>query len=375
MPVGANKINVFLIFLIAAGLAIFILNRWIITDLGMLSYGRVWQLYVSYFDVGFARRALIGTILSTTQVNRILDNEYEFAFAMQSVLIIFLAMSLAVFCASRAINDRVFLLGVALSPALILHSGYGTGSLDIFVLLLAALNILYTRSTLLFSFIIAMGVMTHELFLFTIPTQYLAWKIRNADSNKLVGRLNHFVPLLATTLSVVAVQFFGFIDLSRADYELIMQGRLPNATGQHGLWSGYFELSSTADENVGHSLQTLFLEVREGFFYLFVPLLYVAILCMRIIGLTSDWKKGFLCIVVSLLPLLVAFLATDYYRWISMSSNMALLLTLVLVARRGDARSNWNIALLAFCLFAPFGSAAIDRPFPLHQFALERLLN
>ena len=221
MPVGANKINVFLIFLIAAGLAIFILNRWIITDLGMLSYGRVWQLYVSYFDVGFARRALIGTILSTTQVNRILDNEYEFAFAMQSVLIIFLAMSLAVFCASRAINDRVFLLGVALSPALILHSGYGTGSLDIFVLLLAALNILYTRSTLLFSFIIAMGVMTHELFLFTIPTQYLAWKIRNADSNKLVGRLNHFVPLLATTLSVVAVQFFGFIDLSRADYELI----------------------------------------------------------------------------------------------------------------------------------------------------------
>ncbi len=375
MSVFTSKINVYLIFLAAFGLAALVLHRWMVADLGMLSYGRVWQLYVSYFDVGFSRRALIGTVFSITSINRIFDNEYVFALFVHSIAILILAASLAFYCASNSIKDWVFLVGVALSPALLLHSGYGTGSLDIFVLLLASFNILYVRNVLLFSLIIALGVMTHELFLFTIPAQYLAWRIRNSKDQDRIANLWLSLPFLTAIISVGVIYFFGSIDLSRTDYELVMENRLPNAAGQHGLWSGYFELASTTDENASTSLQILLVEVRQGFLYLLLPLIYVALLCIRLFDLSSDRRVGILCVSASLFPLLVAFLATDYYRWIAMSSNMAILLTLVFVAQQRSAGSRWNTALLAFCLLAPFGSAEIERPFPMHQFALERLLN
>lgn len=319
MSVFTSKINVYLIFLAAFGLAALVLHRWMVTDLGMLSYGRVWQLYVSYFDVGFSRRALIGTVFSITSINRIFDNEYVFALFVHSIAILILAASLAFYCASNSIKDWVFLVGVALSPALLLHSGYGTGSLDIFVLLLAAFNILYVRNVLLFSLIIALGVMTHELFLFTIPAQYLAWRIRNSKDQDRIANLGLSLPFLTAIISVGVIYFFGSIDLSRTDYELVMENRLPNAAGQHGLWSGYFELASTTDENASTSLQILLVEVRQGFLYLLLPLIYVAILCIRLFDLSSDRRVGILCVSASLFPLLVAFLATDYYRWIAMS--------------------------------------------------------
>ncbi len=73
-------------------------------------------------------------------------------------------------------------------------------------------------------------------------------------------------------------------------------------------------------------------------------------------------------------PLFAALVATDYYRWVAMSANMAILLTLVVVVQTGKTDSRWNAPLLLYCVLAPFGGAAIDRPFPMHQFIIERLL-
>jgi len=56
-----------------------------------------------------------------------------------------------------------------------------------------------------------------------------------------------------------------------------------------------------------------------------------------------------------------------------MSANMALLLTLHLAARENATMSKWNLPIALFCVLAPFGAAELERPFPLHQFVLEKI--
>ena len=44
---------------VSALLSFTVLNRWLVTDIGEKSFGRVWQYYVSWFDFGFHRRGLL----------------------------------------------------------------------------------------------------------------------------------------------------------------------------------------------------------------------------------------------------------------------------------------------------------------------------
>ena len=70
-----SAITIFSIFFLGVLVSFAVLNRWIVTDLGIHSYGRIWQLYVSYSDFGFFRRGLIGTFLSDTGLNQLIENE------------------------------------------------------------------------------------------------------------------------------------------------------------------------------------------------------------------------------------------------------------------------------------------------------------
>ena len=139
---------VFFMFLAAAIYSFLVLNRWIVTDLGLLSYGRVWQLYISWSDFGFFRRGLVGTLFSETRINTIFENEYVFAFLVHHFAILTLSILLAVYCLQRGITNILFLIGLAFSPALIIQSGYNTGALDVFVLLVALINILFVLTNI-----------------------------------------------------------------------------------------------------------------------------------------------------------------------------------------------------------------------------------
>jgi hypothetical protein len=110
----------------------------VVTDLGMQSYGRLWQYYVSYFDFGFSRRALVGTILTSTKINRIISDPYIFGLLIHALMLITLTLILAVYCLTRHVFD--YAIGYAvifLSPAMILHSGYSTGCQDLSLLIIA----------------------------------------------------------------------------------------------------------------------------------------------------------------------------------------------------------------------------------------------
>jgi hypothetical protein len=154
-----------------------------------------------------------------------------------------------------------------------------------------------------------------------------------------------------------------------------MRNKMPIAEGQHGLWSGYFEIASTTEQNATGALQNLISELKTNFNWLIIPLIYVALLIVRLWNYSKNSLEVVAIAIAVLAPLLTALLATDYYRWIAMSANMGILLALIYATQTGRSNSRWNIPLLILCVFAPFGSAQIDRPFPMHQFVLERVLN
>jgi len=376
MMSGQSRTSLVLgIFLAATLIAFVILNRWLVTELGLLSYGRVWQLYISYLDFGFARRAFLGTILYESGFSSVFANEYHFAITIHHIAIAILAGLIFYYCISRKISNLVFLSSVAFSPALIIHSGYNTGALDVFVLIFATINILFVRNLAIFSLIAAAGVLTHELSIFTFPAQLLAILTRKGQE----PNFNPFKVLIAPSLificTVTAVAIFGKVDAPLETVEQIMQQKMPIAAGQHDLWSGYIEIASTIERNAMGASQKLVTVLQTKFIWLFIPLIYLFIVLARLWTYSEGPIETAVISVAVLAPLLTALVATDYHRWIVMSANMGILLTLILATRSSRSYSPWNIPLIAFCLLAPFGAAQVDLPFPMHQFFLERIIN
>lgn len=363
------------IFLTATLISFIVLNRWLVTDIGLLSYGRIWQLYVSYSDFGFVRRALIGTILTESGINSAFANEYHFALVIHHISIAILAGLIAYYCISRKITNPLFLVSIAFSPALIIHSGYSTGSLDVFVAILAAINILFVRNLTIFSIFIVSGILIHELFIFTVPAQFLAMLIHGSKVQSSYSFKILVAPIFAFTAAAIAVTFFGTVDMPRETVEQIMRQKIPIAEGQHGLWSGYVEIARSTEQYAAGSLNRLSSVIRTDFIWLVIPLTYVAFLMARLLTYSERMIESVAMSIAVLAPLLTALVATDYHRWVAMSANMGILLTLVYATQTGRTESRWNVPILIFCLLAPFGGAQIDRPFPMHQFVFERFMN
>src|SRR5262249_13330736 len=74
-------------------------------------------------------------------------------------------------------------------------------------------------------------------------------------------------------------------------------------------------------------------------------------------------------------PLSITLIGADFYRWVCMSANAGLL-AIMFLARSGKLHvaKVGSYMLLAFCLLAPLGSNPLDRPLPMHQLFLEKLL-
>ncbi|MRU15698.1 hypothetical protein FDP25_09675 [Roseovarius sp. A21] len=363
-----------LIFFLAMCFSFFVLNRWAVSDLGLLSYGRVWQLYISYTDFGFFRRGLIGTLLSETGINSIFSNEYVFALLIHHVAVEALALLTAWYCIKEKLANPLFLIGVAFSPAFIIHSGYTTGALDVFVLLFAVVNILYIRNVYLFSIILVAGIFTHELFIFTLPAQFWAfYYFKTLKIEKTLGPID-YIPIVFAILATCIVIFFGRVDLPEPEFKEVMSSRLPNAFNKHPFWSGYFEVGAPFEQTI-YSAYRLLSSLNSGeVAFVLLPLVYVVFLTLRALQYVNGYGESALLFAAISAPLLTSLVATDLHRWVAMSANMALLLTLLLASRDGATISKWNIPIALFCFLAPFGAAELERPFPLHQFVLEEMM-
>ena len=148
---------------------------------------------------------------------------------------------------------------------------------------------------------------------------------------------------------------------------------IPQAVGKIDLWSGYFEVGSSVDENQ-RSLGFLLPHLGRHAIYLLIPVAYAALALVLL--LRNERRRHFqlLLAVSAVTPLLVYVVATDLYRWVGMSANMSLLLLMVYGARQPLKLGRTPlIVMMMFSLFAPFGGAVIDNPLPMHKFALKKL--
>jgi hypothetical protein len=367
------KLHVKLLFLASVGVSLAVLSRPFFTELGVQSYGRVWQLYVSYFDFGFARRALVGTLLSLGGLNSLGVSEYVFAHVIHALMVVLVGW--VVYASVRASCSRLDGLSSAtifLSPALIIHSGYSTGSLDVFVVLLALVVALIVESVWVFVLLLVIGLLVHELFFFTVPAQIVCYHIRMRESDPIFCRFNFQVLVIAVVL-VVLISSFGVLSIPEDTFDAEMVHLTPHAAGKHTHWSGYFELSASVERNADEG-RHIFGALVGGWRFLVLPSLYLFILIFRNI----IFGQPLLSLVVAMVgcfPLGAILVATDVYRWIALSADVMLMMYIVMVRQNFiDGGARWvNWLLLSFFLVAPFGRAEVERPFPMQQFLLERI--
>lgn len=167
--------------IIAAGASLLaslaILNRWIFTPLGLESYGRVWQLFVSYSEFGFVRRGLVGTAVDLSGINRLIPNEYVLALIVHSAFLVIFATLLCLYVVSNGLSGWRLAAAVLFAPTMLVHLGYNTGSLDVFFMVVVLVNMLFARNIFLFSALIVTGILIHEVFLFLLPAQVFAYLI------------------------------------------------------------------------------------------------------------------------------------------------------------------------------------------------------
>ena len=368
-----SSLLLFLIFISAILYSCAILNRWIVTDLGLVSFNRLWQLNISYTDFGFIRRGLVGTLLSESRFNSLFSNEYFAALFIHAISIFIMTSLIAYYCFRKNIKNFLFVIGIAFSPALIIHQGYNTGNLDVFILIISIINIFYVRNYIIFSLLLFIGVLIHEIFIFTLPAQFFAFYLYNRSNKLKILDVATIIPVITSLSAIVIILFFGKLDISELEFKDLMQNKLPNAYMKHILWSGFYEVSTSGQLNLSLSMEYHFDHIKDGrFIYALLPLSYVGILILRATQNNHSRREVFFLVFAILFPLLIAFVAMDIYRWIAMSANMALLLTLKIVAKSGHTYSKWNILIAIFCLLAPFGAAGYARPFPIHQFVLEK---
>lgn len=351
-----------------------VLDRWVVTKLGPLSFGRVWQFYISYADFGFVRRGLVGTIMQATHLSSLFSNEYYFAITVQHLAIFALTALMAThFLRSKVDPGLLFKAVVFLSPTFILQCSYTTGSLDVFILAIVILNILFVRNTVLFSLLLALGVFVHELFAFTIPAQMAAYYIRNdldgisrfRDTAKALA-----LPVVASAAAMLIILLFGQTHVPRAEFEAVMAAKIPHAVQKMDLWSGYFEVGSDVSEN-GHSIGYLLRRLGRGFVYIVVPLSYLFTLLFVLGRGETRTLNRWMLILTAILPVFVYLVATDFFRWVGFAADLALLFLVFYSADQGmKIRKRWLLVLLSFSLLAPFGGAVLENPFPAHKFIL-----
>lgn len=374
-----KRYQLFIIAGFSLCLSLLFTNRWLFTELGLESFTRVWHYYVSYADFGFIRRGLLGTLLSELKVNSLIDNEYVFATAIHSVFIVFVAFLVTYFLYKKQSQFNLLLLSCVLfSPAFILQSGYLISSQDVQLLVVAMIMGLFVKRSSLFFVLGCIGLLMHEMFIFLLPALLLLFYYKINESWHLNPRSFSLMALLGLGLLAVTLSILGLsAEVEQQPFEVLMAKKLPAASVvEHKYWSGYFEIFSTINDNLQVGSGTLAQAKAHGV-YLLLPLIYCLCLAAFIsFGLKQAyiWQR-FIIFACLLLPLFISMFAYDLYRWVGMSANLSLIYLLYFCSVKKLSLSKCKVmVILVFSLFSPFGGSNLDRPFPVHQMVLSKVL-
>jgi hypothetical protein len=375
--IANQTLKIALMTFVSIFLSLFVLNRWAFTPLGYKSFGRVWQLYVSWSDFGFFRRGLLGTILTETGVNSLIKNEYVFAYIFYTLalLLLYAIVVTIIYKADDLYKNTLLIACIMFSPALFMHFAYATSGQDIYILIIAFLCVYFIKNIFVFPLLICCGLLVHELFFFMLPCILILRYLEGARRNPFQDRIlltSGFVALV--TMAVLVV--FGKLNVNQEVFDSLMAARMPNAAHQHAFWSGYFEVSSSvkSNANLGSEFIDQFLKERKDQLSVVIPTLYaiyVAVIVAWYSKISLFEKVAlFICCIF---PHAVVLVASEYYRWTSLSACLGLISIMFLISKKMLSVPNSALlVLLIFSVFSPFGSIPLDRPFPMQQFAIEK---
>ncbi len=357
----------------ASAFSLLFLNRWLITNVPIEVFARVWQYYVGYQDVGFVRRLLVGTIVSASHITDFFQSEFVFGHVFHSVTIIVLAgIFLHYILKNHELEKPYKYLIIFFSPFFIQQMGTTTGTQDVILVILAAISVFYAGSWIGIILISIIGLLVHELFIFLVPAILIIHSIQKGENIFSAACLLTGVGLLAVFLMIT---IGGKLQMERTLYEQIVVEKIPLAAYQHSLWSGYFELSTSVKENMVEGENFI---ARYIHYYTFaiIPTAYMLFLVISVVFQKSiNLSMTKWCLFLSIcFPLVATFFAIDYYRWVGLSANLALIWMVYQMGQQKFTLQKWQwIVLLLCCFLAPFGGNEFHLPFPLHQPLLQKL--
>jgi len=348
-----------------------ILNRWVFTDMREMSFGRLWQYYSSWTDFGFFRRGLLGTFLDVFKINSIVSNEYVFAYLFTfTLLTILYIITFRIIESRQEISENFYLYFIIFfSPATFTHFAKETGNFDIPIVLLFLISTFYIKNTFSSAFILSVGIFMHESMIFFLPCSYLfksfIYKLRFKD----------YISVCLPVLSIIIILLYGETHHSKEYWDNIMQNKIPIGYDKHILWSGYFEVSSSISSN-NYFKFFIHDNIIGNWYWMIIPNIYLFYLSsLLFLKVDTSFKKRIIILLSTLFPYLIVIVAKDYYRWVSFCVMLSLFAILLLIDKKKLSLSNNELAFISsFSIFMPFGGVPIDRPFPLHQFILEKVI-
>lgn len=375
-----DKYLVEIIFAISFAYSCLILHRWFVTDLGTFSFGRVWMYYVDYAEIGFQRRSLIGSILSFIGLSDLFENEYVFAYTIHTLCLAALYLIVLIQIKKiKSIESRTRVAAViAFSPGLFAHLSYATGTFDLILVLLFTIILFWQKSLVLICISVFLGTLIHESFLALVPTIAILKSmnieelhIRSLISSKFKKISNIF---LFSLLPLLLYRFSP--SLTEAEHNSIMKNHIPKAYNQMDLWSGFGELHSGTSDNFRIGLKAINFLVRENLIYLILGICYCIFLAFFVTNSSElKSKKVRLLLIFSFnSPLFLQLIAGDFWRWVSLSSIVSLLVMLKLaIEHKFHIRSRTYFFFGLTFFFNPLGASELSDPLPLFTFILERL--
>jgi hypothetical protein len=372
----SKNYKIYIIFALSYVFSLIILDRWILTSLRFKSFGLIWQYYVSWADFGFFRRGLLGTLLTESGLNRTMPNEYIFSYVFYgATLTACYYLVLRVMVDGEILKHRnVVAFCIFFSPAMFSHFAYSTGCQDLVLFVILLISLFMVQNPIAISLVIVAGILTHELFILFLPGIFVL-RLVTSPGRPSWQDPRFVIPGLAALGSIIMVVYFGRVSVSNLEFERVMAARIPLAAFQHPLWSGYFQVSSGIESNVaaGAAVAKSASDVWYAIIFMAVPTIYAVYVALIVSNFSSLGTPRSLLLLLSILfPMTAAIVAADYYRWTSISACLGLVAMLLLMLRGMLRPPRWSlIPLVCFSIFAPFGAAELERPFPLHQYVWE----
>jgi hypothetical protein len=337
------------------------------------------QYFFNYQELGFVKRALIGTILHPFPALQSIGWLFTIACLLIACFAALFAQALSDAVRDMPARHRWMLIAICVSsPALFQRYGFDIGRFDVLGLAAALLSftVIDRGHFLLAGAISAMALLSHEAYAIIALPLLLGYCVRRPEFS--LRRAVMFLSLPTIAFAALTLRGTYGQGIDRLTACFAASPTYMAATNGQVAVDSISVLTRSLRDNFEFT-QKMFFEKRA---YIHIPiiLLWGAVMTWffgmfyRLNGLRRD-----VLFYASFSPLLLSAIASDYYRWVSLAATNALF---VIVIHCRELRSNGTIAviptgaaawlLLATALLGPISNT---KSFPIFFVAIERIFH